>query len=184
MMNSKRVFRRNDKELNSSGHYVLYWMQTNHRLQYNYALEYAVDWANKLDKPLLIYEELTCNYHWACDRIHRFYLQGMEEHLDIAARKKLNYLPMVEQKPGESRDLLDEILAQSCCVITDEYPVYFIRDRNEMLSKEVDLLYITVDSNGLIPLGLTEKAPYNAYFFRKIMQKHFIDCYTSPPKQD
>src|SRR5699024_8859432 len=52
------------------------------------------------------------------------------------------------------------------------------------LSKEVDLRYITVDSNGLIPLGLTEKAPYNAYFFRKIMQKHFIDCYTSPPKQD
>src|SRR5699024_1441202 len=112
-MNSKRVFRRNNKEPNSSGHYVLYWMQTNHRLQYNYALEYAVGWANKLGKPLLIYEELTCDYHWACDRIHTFYLQAMAEHVEISAREKLNYLPMVEQKTGESHGLLDYIFAKS-----------------------------------------------------------------------
>ena len=183
-INSRRVFRRNDAEPNSSGSYVLYWMQTSHRLQYNYALEYAVARANGLEKPLLIYEELTCDYHWACDRIHSFYLQGMAEHVEISAREKLNYLPMVEQKTGESRGLLDNIFAQSCCVITDEYPVYFIRDRNEILSDEVEVPYITVDSNGLIPLGMTEKAPYNAYFFRKIMQKHFVESFTSPPKQN
>src|SRR5699024_4681150 len=101
------------------------------------------------------YEELTCDYHWACDRIHTFYLQAMAEHVEISAREKLNYLPMVEQKTGESHGLLDNIFAQSCCVITDEYPVYFIRDRNEILSSEVEVPCITVESNGLVPLGLT-----------------------------
>jgi len=31
---------------------------------------------------------------------------------------------------------------------------------------------------------MTDKAPYNAYFFRKIMQRNFIDCYTHPPKEN
>ena len=34
-------------------------MQINKRFEYNFALEYAVAWANKLNKPLLIYEDLT-----------------------------------------------------------------------------------------------------------------------------
>src|SRR5690606_13236967 len=44
--------------------------------------------------------------------------------------------------------------------------------------------YITVDSNGIIPLGLTEKAPYAAYLFRKIVQKNFVDAWSVPPKVD
>lgn len=182
-INSKRVFKRNEKEPNSDGDFVVYWMQTNHRMQYNYALEYAVGWANKLNKPLLIYEELSCDYHWASDRIHSFYLEGMSEHVKIADQKGINYFPVVEQSSGESRALLDQLFEKACCLISDEYPVYFIRERNNTLGEELEIPFITVDSNGLIPLGLTEKAPYNAYFFRKIMQKHFVESFTSPPKQ-
>lgn len=183
-INSHRVFRRNDKEADIDGDFVVYWMQTNHRLQYNYALEYVVGWANKLGKPLLIYEELTCDYRWASDRIHTFYLEGMEEHATLADKKNLNYLPVIEEKPGESRATWETLFKKACCLITDEYPVFFIRDRNEKLGEQFDFMVRTVDSNGLIPLGLTEKAPYNAYFFRKIMQRNFIECYTAPPQQD
>lgn len=182
-INSRRVFKRNDHKPSSEGNYVVYWMQTNHRLQYNYALEYAIGWANKLDKPLLIYEELSCDYHWASDRIHTFYLEGMAEHVEIAEQKGIHYLPVVEEEAGQSRSILEGVFDKACCVITDEYPVYFIRDRNNSLAEELEIAFITVDSNGLIPLGLTDKAPYNAYFFRKIMQKHFVECFTSPPKQ-
>src|SRR5699024_11244496 len=111
---------------------------------------------------------------WGCYCMRSSSLQGVAQHVDISAREKLNYLPMEEQKTGESRGLFDNIFAQSCCVIPDEYPVYFIRDRNEILSDEVEVPYITVDSNGLIPLGLTEKAPYNAYFFRKIIDRKSV----------
>ncbi len=183
-INSKRVFKRNGKEPNQQGDYVLYWMQTNRRFQYNYALEYAVGWANKLDKPLLIYEGLSCDYPWASDRFHYFIMEGMAENLDYARTNDLNYYCYLEDESGAGNGLLYSLAPNACTIISDEYPVFIIREHNEKVGTRLDVPYITVDSNGLIPLGLTEKAPYNAYFFRKIMQRNFLECYTNPPEQD
>ena len=72
----KRI--RNDKPINEAGEYVLYWMQINKRFEYNFALEYAVAWANKLNKPLLIYEDLNIDYTWSLDRFHGFLMQGIQ----------------------------------------------------------------------------------------------------------
>ncbi|WP_440998452.1 hypothetical protein [Fodinibius sp. SL11] len=183
-INSKRVFKRNEKEPNADGDYVLYWMQINRRFQYNYALEYAVGWANKLGKPLLIYEGLKSDYPWASDRFHHFLMEGMEEHLQIAQEKDLNYHSYIEDESGAGSGLFYELADNACAIISDEFPVYIIRDHNEKVSPKLEVPYITVDSNGIIPLGLTEKAPYNAYFFRKIMQRNFVDCFTHPPRKN
>ena len=182
-INSKRVFSRNKKAPSTDGDYVLYWMQTNRRFQYNYALEYAVGWANKLDKPLLIYEGLNSDYPWAADRFHHFIMEGMAENLEYAQEQDLNYYSYLEDEPGAGHGLLYQLADNAAAVISDEYPVYIIREHNEKVGPKLDVPYITVDSNGLIPLGVTDKAPYNAYFFRKIMQRNFLECYTNPPKQ-
>ena len=158
-------------------------MQINRRFHYNFALEYAVGWANKLDKPLLILEAFSCDYTWATDRSHTFMMQGMKEHLDYAEDQSLNYVSFVEQEPGQYENLLKKLASNATVLVTDEYPVFIMRERNEQYPKQMDLPYITVDSNGLIPLGLTDKDPYSAYFFRKIMQKNFIEAYTNPPQQ-
>ncbi|MDZ7692600.1 MAG: hypothetical protein U5K69_15975 [Balneolaceae bacterium] len=183
-INSKRVFKKNQSDPNPNGDYVVYWMQSAHRLYYNFALEYAVGWANKLGKPLLLYEELKNDYPWASDRIHRFYLEGMREIQQEAADKGYNYLSFVEEKSDTNQQAYNTMLENACCLVTDEFPVYFIRDRNNRLAEDLDIPVFTVDNNGLIPLGLTEKDPYNAYFFRKIMQKNFVECFTHPPKKD
>ena len=86
-INSYRKFVRNKADWNKDGEYVVYWMQANRRLEYNYALEYAVAVANTLQKPLLIYEGLNVDYPWACDRFHHFVLEGMREHRDYFNRK-------------------------------------------------------------------------------------------------
>jgi deoxyribodipyrimidine photo-lyase len=181
--NSDRVFKRNEMKPDPDGDYVLYWMQINRRFHYNFALEYAVGWANKLGKPLLILEAFSCDYPWATDRTHTFMMQGMKEHLDDAESRGYNYISFVEQKPGEYKRLLDRLASDACLLVTDEYPVFIMRERNEAWSKEFKIPYITVDSNGLIPLGLTEKDAYSAYFFRKIVQKNFVEAYTNPPAQ-
>jgi len=182
--NSHRVFKRNKIEPNPEGEYVLYWMQINRRFHYNFALEYAVGWANKLGKPLLILEAFSCDYPWATDRSHTFMMQGMKEHLDYAKDRDLNYVSFVEEEPGQYEKILKNLASNASVLVTDEYPVFIMRKRNEQYPKEMDIPYITVDSNGLIPLGLTDKDPYSAYFFRKIMQKNFIEAYTNPPKQN
>ncbi len=183
-INSHRVFKKNSKEPNHEGEYVLYWMQINRRFNYNFALEYAVAWANKLEKPLLIFEGFSCDYPWATDRSHTFMMQGMKEHLDYAERQNINYISFVEEEPGQYKKLLFNLAERACMLITDEYPVFIMRERNSAYPEELSLLYITVDSNGLIPLGLTEKDPYSAYLFRKIMQKNFLEAYTNPPMEN
>lgn len=182
--NSYRVFKRNQKSPDPDAEYVLYWMQINRRFHYNFALEYAIGWANKLGKPLLILEAFSCDYPWATDRSHTFMMQGMKEHLEYAELHNLNYVSFVEEKPGQYETLLKDLASNASVLVTDEYPVFIMRDRNEQYPKELEIPYITVDSNGLIPLGLTDKDPYSAYFFRKIVQKNFVEAYTNPPKQN
>ena len=182
-INSYRVFKKNKNEANPDGEYVLYWMQINRRFHYNYALDYAVAWANKLNKPLLILEAFSCDYPWATDRTHTFMMQGMKEHLHYAEQQNLNYISFVEEEPGQYEKLLFDLLSRASLLVTDEYPVFIMRERNDKYPKELNIPYITVDSNGLIPLGITEKDPYSAYLFRKIMQEHFIEAFTNPPKQ-
>lgn len=183
-INSYRKFKRNEAEPNKDGDYVLYWMQTNRRFQFNYALEYAIGWANKLDKPLLIYEGLNIDYPWASDRIHTFIMEGMKENLDIALSKGLNFYSFVETEAGEGKGLIYALAEKACAVISDEFPVFIIREHNNKVGERLKVPYYTVDSNGLIPLGVTDKDPYSAYLFRKVMQKHFIEAYTNPPKRN
>jgi deoxyribodipyrimidine photo-lyase len=183
-INSHRILFRNAHDPNPDGDYVLYWMQINRRFHYNFAMEYAVAWANKLNKPLLIFEAFSCDYTWATARTHTFMMQGMKEHLEYAKRHTLNYVSFVEQVPGQYEQLLKKLASTAAVLITDEYPVFIMKKRNETYPGQVQIPYITVDSNGLIPLGLTDKAPYSAYFFRKIMQKHFVEAYTNPPRKN
>ena len=181
-INSYRKFDRNKHPVNEEGEYVLYWMQINRRFEYNFALEYAVAWANKLNKPLLIYEGLNIDYPWACDRFHSFILQGMMENLEIATQNNINLFSYVEPKINAGRGLLYNLANKACCIVSDEFPVFIVREHNTRVASKVNIPFITIDSNGLIPLGITEKDPYSAYLFRKIMQKHFFEAYTHPPK--
>lgn len=183
-MNSRRVFLRNDAKPVTDGKYVLYWMQINRRMHYNYALDFAIEWANRLNKPLLIYEGLILDYPWASDRFHRFFMEGMAEHLDYASKFNISYFPLVEDQTGVEQNIRELLFRDACLVVSDEYPVFIMRQRNSLLPARLDIPYYTVDANGIIPMGLSRKAPYSAFIFRKTMQRHFIECYTRPPAAD
>ena len=180
-MNELRLFYWNQKKMNENGSYVLYWMQINRRFEFNYALEYAVEKANELKKPLLIYEGLKCTYSWASDRFHKFILEGMLENKQIARKNGWNYYCFVEENPHEGSGLVNSLAKSSCLVVTDDFPVFVIREHNEKVGPEVPVTYISVDSNGIIPLGLSKKAPYSAYQFRRLMQKNFLSEFSKPP---
>ncbi len=183
-MNQIRVFPRNNKPVNTNGEFVLYWMQIFRRFQYNEALEYAVKVANELRKPLMIFEGLKCTYHWASDRFHQFILEGMNENKTIADKNSWNYYCFVERKPFEGRGLIQELAKKSCVVVTDEFPGFVIREHNEKMPSRIAVPFISVDANGIIPLGLSPKAPYSAFQFRRLMQKHFLLEFKNAPKRN
>ena len=107
-INSYRKFVRNNKDWDKSGDYVVYWMQANRRIEYNYALEYAVAVANSLQKPLLIYEVLNVDYPWACERFHHFILEGIKEHHLYFTNKSIKgvrYVPYIELEKGHAKEV-------------------------------------------------------------------------------
>ena len=178
---TKRIRTLNEHELNNEGEYVLYWMQINRRVEYNFALEHAVNLANTLNKPLLIYEGLSATYPWASDRFHSYIIDGMKEHKVQSESQHWNYYGYIEPQAKAGKGLVYQLCEKACAIITDDYPVFIIDKHNKRVSKKVDIPFIVVDSTGLIPFSMTEKAPYTAFLFRKILQRNFIDAIKSMP---
>ena len=77
------------------GAFVLYWMQQSQRAEYNHALEYAVQQANKLGQGVVVVFGLMDDYPEANLRHYTFMLEGLKEtHAALAKRG----IKMVVQK--------------------------------------------------------------------------------------
>ena len=59
--------------------YVVYWMQSSQRVEYNHALEYAISRANDLEKPLIVYFGITDHFPEANLRHYKFMIEGLKE---------------------------------------------------------------------------------------------------------
>ncbi|MFN7701763.1 MAG: deoxyribodipyrimidine photolyase, partial [Deltaproteobacteria bacterium] len=90
-----------------SGRYVLYWMTAARRLAYNHALQRALAWCEELGKPLVVLEGLRLDYPYACDRFHRFVIEGMADHARSLREAGVVYLPFVERERGGGKALLE-----------------------------------------------------------------------------
>lgn len=53
-MFENRIKSLNTKPINKKGSKIIYWMQRSIRVEYNHALEYAVQMSNDLKKDLLV----------------------------------------------------------------------------------------------------------------------------------
>ena len=120
--NDARVRHANDRPTNTAGGYVLYWCQMGRRLRSNHALDYAAHWANKLKKPLVVYEGLKLNYPWASARFHKFMLEGMRDNAAEAAALGVTYWPFVETPKQSGRGLVAKLCQDACLLVTDDYP--------------------------------------------------------------
>jgi deoxyribodipyrimidine photo-lyase len=63
----------------ASGEFVLYWMQSSHRVEDNWALNYAIETAITYDLPLIVYFGLTAEFPEANYRHYGFMLEGLKE---------------------------------------------------------------------------------------------------------
>ncbi|MDZ7414295.1 MAG: deoxyribodipyrimidine photo-lyase, partial [candidate division KSB1 bacterium] len=78
MIHIERLKNLNDRPL-AKGAFVLYWMQASQRVEYNHALEYAIDRANELGLPVVVFFGLTEHFPEANRRHYLFMLQGLAE---------------------------------------------------------------------------------------------------------
>ncbi|SFJ69715.1 cryptochrome/DNA photolyase family protein [Planctomicrobium piriforme] len=166
-----RIRKLNDAPVQPDGDYVLYWMTANRRTQWNFSLQRAVEHAQALCKPLLIFEALRINYRWASDRLHRFVLQGMADQRAALASKPVRYYCYVEPKQHAAKGLLEALAKQACVVVTDDFPCFFLPAMLKLAARLSPVALEGVDSNGLLPMRAADHDYPTAYAFRRFLQK-------------
>jgi deoxyribodipyrimidine photo-lyase len=164
----------NQAPVNERGEFVLYWIIAFRRLESNFGLQRAIEWAIELQKPLVIFEPLRIGYRWASDRIHRFVIDGMADNAARIASKRnpgILYYPYVEPKPDADKGLLLALSRHACVIVTDDFPSFFVPRMVAAIAPRLPVRLEQVDSNGLLPLRATDRVFTTAFSFRAYLQK-------------
>ena len=145
------------------GKCVVYWMQRAQRGIDNHAVNLAVELANELGLPLVVYFAGISNFPHANLRHYVFLQQGLVDvEKDLAQR---NIAFVMRRAPHESHvRLLKDVEAAMC--VGDENPMREPARWRHELAEQIEIPFWTVDTDVIVPSKLIEKAQYGAYTIR------------------
>jgi len=166
-----RTVDRNGKRYRPDGQYVLYWMQSTHRLEENWALRGAIRAADRVNLPLVIHQGLDPTYPHAADRHHTFILQGARETARDAIAQGLQYQFVLRHTRDDDRRVVDRIAEAAYVVFTDLFPTAGVSERTARFAARIDCRVLAVDSVCTVPSGTFEKAEYAARTIRPKIAK-------------
>ncbi|HEY1693879.1 MAG TPA: hypothetical protein VGG39_17045 [Polyangiaceae bacterium] len=149
-----RVRRLNDRPVSSGGEFVLYWMQVFRRADDNAALAYAVERANELGVPCLVYEGLRPDYPHASDRLHAFVLAGARDVAAGLARRGIAHAFFLPRTPEQARGVVGKLAARACLVVSDDFPAFVVPAQHEAAARRAPCAYLVVDDCAVVPLSL------------------------------
>ncbi len=145
------------------GNAVVYWMQRAQRGVDNHAVNLAVEIANHLSLPLVVYFAGISNFPHANLRHYHFLQQGLVDIEDDLAKRNISFV--MRRAPHESHErLLQDVGA--AMVIGDENPMRAPESWRKSLAEAVKIPFWTVDTDVIVPSKLIEKAQYGAYTIR------------------
>jgi deoxyribodipyrimidine photo-lyase len=151
-----------------SGNCVVYWMQRAQRGIENPALDVAVEAANALGKPVVVFFAPLLFYPRANLRHYRFLNEGIPDIAsDLAAR---NIGLTLRRYPEHSLLKFCEEVKPSL-VVGDENPMREPERWRQIAAKELNIPLWTVDADVIVPSKLLEKAQYAAHTIRPRLQQ-------------
>lgn len=173
----------NGKTYNPDGEYVLYWMQSTHRLDENWGLRAAIRTANRVNLPLVIHQGLDPTYPHASDRHHTFILQGARDTARRAEALGLHYQFVLRRRRDDDRRVVDRLAARAYVVITDLFPTAGIRERVARFAERANCRVLAIDSVCTVPSGAFVKAEFAARTIRPKLAK-LLDHAIEPVTDD
>ncbi len=139
------------------GDFVLYWMQMFRRGEDNAALDYAIDRANELGLPCVVYEALRPDYPFASDRFHTFVLESACDVAASLAERGVSHLFFLPRTTDEARGVLAKVAARAALVVTDDYPSFLVPGQIASLARRAGCPVFAVDDCAAVPLALFPK---------------------------
>ncbi len=179
-----RITRMNQHAYAADGKWVLYWMTAYRRTQDNFALDRAIELAEQFQKPLLILEAIREDYEWACDRFHRFLIDGMLDNQASLKDCPVLYYPFLDHAKSPGKGLLEALARVATAVVSDDFPCFFYPKMYAKLASLLSVPLEIVDSNGLLPIRFEARTYTVAHSYRRAMQKAWEKGSPEFPKQD
>lgn len=162
-----RVTVRRDGPPNAEGACVVYWMQRAQRGLDNPALDLAVEAANALGKPVIVFFAPVPFYPHANLRHYRFLNEGIPD-IAVALRQR-NIAFVLRRFPDHS---LLKFCAEvnAALVVGDENPLRETEGWRVVAARKLSVPLWTVDADVIVPSRLLEKAQYAAHIIRPRLQ--------------
>jgi deoxyribodipyrimidine photo-lyase len=166
-MRSERVQEVNGKA-EAQGNYVLYWMQASQRAEYNHALEYAVETADRLRLPLVVFFGITGRYPGANRRHYLFMLEGLKE---VGASLQERGIKFVVRKTSPEKGALD-LAREAAFLVMDCGYLRHQREWRRKVSARASCPVVQAESDVVVPVETASpKEEYSAATFRPKISK-------------
>ena len=164
----------NDAEF-AKGKYVLYWMQQSQRADYNHALEYAVQQANRLRQGVLVVFGLMDDYPEANLRHYTFMLEGLKETQTTLARRGIK---LVIQK-GAPAEVALKLGRDASAIVCDCGYLRHQKAWRDQVARQADCRVVLVEGDVIVPLQVvSNKAEYAARTIRPKIHKQLAGYLT------
>ena len=160
---SPRVKTRRAGEPVPDGRCVLYWMQRAQRAEDNPALDIAVEAANALSLPLVVFVAIDPDFPCASWRHLAFCTDGLPDLAEALAARNVGFV--LRRAPDHSLPkLIDEL--KPALLIGDEHWLRETEAARLKLAEAVRLPFWTVDADVIVPTQLLQKEQFSARVIR------------------
>ncbi|NPE09369.1 MAG: deoxyribodipyrimidine photolyase, partial [Asgard group archaeon] len=168
MIHVERIQKLNNLPLNNNGNFIVYWMQSSNRTEFNHALEYAIEKSNEIRKPIIVFYGLTASFPEANERHYYFLLEGLQEVETNLIERGIKF---VVQKISPEKGAL-KIAKDAALVIVDRGYLNIEKKWRQFLSGKLDCSLIQVESNIVVPVeDASDKEEFAAYTIRPKINK-------------
>ena len=175
MIDSLRIHAGTEPRPNSTGEFVLYWMQgVTMRSRANFALNFAIEQANHRGLPVVVYQGLRHDYPWASDRLHTFILESAVDLYRGFADRGIQYAFYLETrseqaKRGNAESPLVGLARRAALVVTDFFPTFIQPRQLKRLRDKIAVPVIAVDSATVVPMQAHTKEYLAARSIRPVL---------------
>lgn len=171
LTDNPRVTVRRPGPPNPDGACVVYWMQRAQRGLDNPALDVAVEAANALRKPVVVFFAPR-PFPPANLRHYAFLAQGVPDIADALKNRGIGFV--LRRFPDHSLlKFCEEV--NPALVVGDENPIRQAAGWREAVAAKLRLPFWTVDADVIVPSKLLEKAQYAAYVIRPRLEARLKD---------
>ncbi len=148
LASQQRVLVRRTGAPRKGGRCVVYWMQRSIRIAENTALDVAIEAANILALPVVVFFSIIPNYPNANLRHYHFLGQALRDVEEDAAARGVGFI--VRRHPENS---LEAFLEETCAalLIGDENPCREPERWRSVLARRLKLPFWTVDADVVVP---------------------------------